>query len=126
MTTQTTPQVSPVKQIESLYQRLEKARSIFAAGKVHPIVGMEDHYAVECSRIDSGMYLVNGTCTCVDAQQRTDLHHGWCKHKLAVEIFKEQQAIADTPKVAKATNKANNGTSPTDPDLEAKIAELYH
>jgi hypothetical protein len=43
-----------------------------------------------------------------------------------VEIFKEQQAIADTPKVAKATNKANNGTSPTDPDLEAKIAELYH
>jgi hypothetical protein len=113
MTTETTPQISPVKQIESLYRRLEKARSIYAAGKVHPIVGMEGHYAVECSRIEDGMYLVNGTCTCIDAQQRVDVHHGWCKHKLSVELFKEQHALAGNPEVA------------SDRSLEDQLEDLY-
>jgi hypothetical protein len=114
-TTNGTPTISPVKQIEALNQRLEKAREIVAAGKVHPIVGMEGHYAVECSRIDDGMYLVNGICTCLDAQQRTDLHHGWCKHKLAVELFREQQA--SDPKVSKPIE--------TERSLEDQLEDLY-
>jgi hypothetical protein len=123
MTTNITPTVSPVQQIESLYARLEKAREIAAAGKVHPIVGLENHYAVECSRIDSGMYLVNGTCTCIDAQQRIDLHHGWCKHKLAVELYKDTLK-AETPKASKKASR--NGSSPQDKDeLEQKVNDLY-
>jgi hypothetical protein len=104
------PGISPIQQIESLYARLEKARVIAASGKVHPIVGMDEHYAVESGKGD--FYLVNGTCTCVDAQQRADLHHGWCKHKLSVELYKE------TPKASR------NGSSPKDEELEAKIADL--
>jgi len=80
--------VSPVTQIESLYKRLEKAREIVAGGKVHPVLNLDNHYAVESSKGD-GFYLVNGVCSCPDAQEREDIHKGWCKHKLAVEIFKE-------------------------------------
>lgn len=80
--------ISPIKQIEELNKRLEKAREIVAAGKVYPVLGMEDHFAVEASD-GKGFYLVNGTCTCPDAQNRTDIHKGWCKHKLSVELYKE-------------------------------------
>jgi hypothetical protein len=121
MTTETTPQLSPVKQIESLYARLEKARSIFAAGKVHKILGLEEHYVVESSKGD-GFYQVNGICTCLDAQHRTEVHHGWCAHKLAVEIFKEQQAIADNPRVAKSTKVT---TPESDRTLEDQLEDLY-
>jgi hypothetical protein len=125
MTPESKTQLSPVKQIDALYARLEKAREIVATGKVHPIVGMEGHYAVECSGIDDGMYLVNGICTCVDAQQRTNLHHGWCKHKLAVELFREQQAIGESHKVANTTNKANTAPAETERSLEDKLEDLY-
>ena len=36
-------------------------------------------------------YLVNGECTCRDAQYRSEVHKGWCKHMLAVELYKEAQ-----------------------------------
>jgi hypothetical protein len=121
MSTNTTPTVSPVQQIESLYARLEKAKVIAASGKVHPIVGMDGHYAVESSKGD--FYLVNGTCTCTDSQQRTDLHHGWCKHKLSVELYKETPK-AETPRASKKANR--NGSSPQDKDeLEQKVNDLY-
>jgi hypothetical protein len=116
MTTETTPQLNPVKQIESLYQRLEKARSIYAAGRVHPILGLDQHYAVESSKGD-GFYQVNGVCTCQDAQHRTELHHGWCCHKLAVEIYKEQEA--------KATTKTNTAPPESDRSLDDKLEDLY-
>jgi hypothetical protein len=119
MTTNIAPTISPVQQIESFYARLEKARIITASGKVHPIVGLDEHYVVESSNGD--FYLVNGTCTCVDAQQRTDLHHDWCKHKLAVELCKETHK-ADTPKV---TRKARTASPESDAELEAKVADLY-
>ena len=116
MTTETTPQISPVKQIESLYQRLEKARSIYAAGKVHRILGLDQQYVVQSST-DDGFYQVNGVCTCQDAQHRTEIHHGWCCHKLAVELLKEQIAI--DPKVSKPT------TSETERSLEDQLEDLY-
>jgi hypothetical protein len=120
MTTETAPQLNPVKQIESLYQRLEKARSIFAGGKVHRILGLEDHYAVESSKSD-GFYQVNGLCTCMDAQHRTDVHHGWCCHKLAVELFKE--SVANNPQAAGAVTQ----TTPPEADrpLEDLLEDMY-
>src|SRR5918996_1163924 len=91
-----TPSISPVQQIEALHQRLVKARDIVAAGKVHPIIGLETHYTVQAST--GGFYLVNGECTCPDAQQWTDIHRGWCKHMLAVEIYKESPITEESPK----------------------------
>ena len=80
--------VTTIQQIEGLYKRLEKARELVADGKVHPVIGMEEHFVVESSN-GEGFYLVNGQCTCPDAGQRTETHNGWCKHNLAVELFKE-------------------------------------
>jgi hypothetical protein len=124
MTTTSTPTISPVKQIEAMYQRLEKARSIYAAGKVHRILGLDQQYVVQSSTGD-GFYQVNGVCTCQDAQHRTELHHGWCCHKLAVELFKEQQAIAETPKVANTINKADTTPAETERSLEDQLEDLY-
>jgi len=111
-----TPAISPIQQIESMYQRLEKARGIYAAGKVHRILGLDQQYVVESSTGD-GFYQVNGVCTCQDAQHRTEIHHGWCCHKLAVELLKEQQA--SDPKVSKPT------TSESERSLEDKLEDLY-
>jgi hypothetical protein len=115
-----TPSISPVQQIEVLHQRLVKAREIVAAGKVHPIVGLEAHYTVEASK--GGFYLVNGECTCPDAQERADIHWGWCKHKLAVELFKETPK-AKTPEASKKASR--NGSSPRGEELEEKVNDLY-
>jgi hypothetical protein len=78
--------------IEALHQRLEKARQLVADGKVQPIIGHDKHYVVQASR--GGVYVVNSECPCPDAQQRTDVHRGWCKHKLAVELVKENAVDA--------------------------------
>lgn len=83
--------INPVQQIEALHWRLQKARELVADGKVHPIIGVDDHYAVQSSK-GHGFYLVNGVCGCPDAQRRSEMHHGWCKHKLAVELVKGEQA----------------------------------
>jgi hypothetical protein len=103
-----------------MYQRLGKARSIYAAGKVYRILGLDGHYVVQSSK-DDGFYQVNGTCTCQDAQHRTEIHHGWCCHKLAVELFKEQQA--SDPKVSKPITKPT--TSESERTLEDKLEDLY-
>ncbi len=114
-----TTALSPIKQIQALNARLDKAKTLVA--EVHPIVGMDDHYAVKgCT----GYYLVSSECTCQDAQHRCELHKGWCKHRLAVELFKEAQATTtDTPKAGKKAKTSANGSSPApDEDLEAKVA----
>jgi hypothetical protein len=120
-TTTSTPTISPVKQIEAMYQRLEKARTIFAAGKVHRILGLDQQYVVLSSTGD-GFYQVNGVCTCQDAQHRTEIHHGWCCHKLAVELLKEQ--IASDPKVSKAIAKPTTSTE-SERTLEDQLEDLY-
>ena len=81
---------SPVKQIEELGKRLERARQLVAGGKVEPVLGADAHYIVRSEA--AGSYLVNGHCTCEDARYRRDIHKGWCKHMLAVELYKEPQA----------------------------------
>jgi uncharacterized Zn finger protein len=127
MTTTTgTPSISPVQQIEALHQRLVKAREIVAAGKVHPIVGLEAHYTVEAST--GGFYLVNGECTCPDAQEKADIHHGWCKHMLAVEIYKEspKEAPEQSPKPKRAKrNQPETVDASLSEEIQNKVAELY-
>ena len=99
-----------VQQIEALYQRLQRAREIVADGKVFPIVGMDDHYTVQGT---AGHYLVNEHCTCQDAQQPSEMHHGWCKHKLSVELYKEtQEASAPPEKPKRKKEKADTSETP--------------
>ena len=120
MTTETAPQLSQVSKIHMLHDRLVKAEALVATGKVHPAVNMPGHYIVEGS---NGFYILNGACHCEDAVNRPELKY--CKHRLSVEIFKEQQALADNPKVSKATKTANTTPPETDRTLEDKLEDLY-
>ena len=89
----TTPTV--FEKIEALSQRLERAREIVADDKVKRVLGVDDHYTVESST-GSGMYLINGTCSCPDAKQRDDLTKGLCKHKLATLLYLEANPTPDS------------------------------
>ena len=90
-----------IEKIEALHQRLEKARQIVTEGKVKPILGMPDHYTVESST-GEGHYLINSNCSCPDAQNRSELTKGLCKHKLAVLVYMETQAAATEAREKKA------------------------
>ncbi len=81
--------VSPVTQIEELNKRLERARELVSEDRVAPVVGRDGHFVVQGT--EGGYYLVNGGCTCQDARFRSEVHKGWCKHMLAVELYKESQ-----------------------------------
>lgn len=117
--------VSPVQQIEALAARLEKARQLVTEGKVHSVINQEGFYVVQSSK--GGFYLVNGSCNCPDAANRSELTKGFCKHRLAAEIFKEQPKTEE-PK-AKTGRKAKasaNGTAPAeDQSIDEKVADLY-
>ena len=78
--------VTPITQIEALAERLEKAREI--VGQVSPVLGLDDHHVVAG---DGGHYLVNGLCSCPDAKHRPELHKGFCKHRLAVILYRESR-----------------------------------
>jgi hypothetical protein len=99
-------------QARGVRDRLNRAEVLVAEGKVHPVRGMEDHYIVQSSKGD--VYLVNGSCPCSDAQFRAEFH-GWCKHKLAVELFKEAQAEIELPELVRADIE----------ELDRKVADLY-
>ena len=90
---------SVIQKIEALHCRLERAREIVAQDKVRPVLGMDDHYTVESSA-GTGHYLVNSTCSCPDAVNRTELTKGLCKHKLAVIVYTEAQEAATEAKAA--------------------------
>ena len=90
-----------IEKIEALHCRLERAREIVAEDKVKPVLGMDDHYTVESSA-GTGHYLVNSTCSCPDALNRTELTKGLCKHKLAVLVYMEAQEAATEASEKKA------------------------
>ena len=90
--------VSVIKKIEALHCRLQKARGIVADSRVKPVLGMPDHFVLE-STTGEGHYLVNDTCSCPDAVNRSELTDGLCKHKLAVLVY---QAIKEAHTEAKA------------------------
>lgn len=87
-----------IQQIEGLSQRLERARQLVAEDKVRPVLGMESHFVVE-STMGEGLYLVNRECTCPDAKYRIELHNGWCKHNLAVELLRTEQRATDEARI---------------------------
>lgn len=83
--------MSTVQLITKLAERLEKAKALVEDGCVHPITGEPNNYVVESERDVGTYYHVNGVCTCPDFQHRGKEIAGWCKHKLAVELMKEQE-----------------------------------
>ena len=74
------------ERIDGVHQRLERARQLVS--KVHPVLGMTDHYTIESSD-SAGFYLINGACSCPDYQYRQALNNGYCKHRLAVALYLE-------------------------------------
>ena len=88
-----------IKKIEALHCRLQKARGIVADSRVKPVLGMPEHYVVESST-GEGHYLVNGTCSCPDAANRSELTNGLCKHKLAVLVYQEIKGTVTEAKAA--------------------------
>jgi hypothetical protein len=98
----TTSTISPIQQIDGMTERLSKAREIFAQG----------HYTVQGSRGE--YYLVNGECSCSDAQYRAYLHNGWCKHRLAAQLYREAQP------------EGHAGVTPTEStSVDQELADLY-
>ncbi len=86
-----------VEKIEALHERLQRAKGIVADGRVSPILGMDEHFTV-ASSTGMGSYLVNGTCSCPDAndERRRELTRGVCKHKLAVVLYLEANEGSET------------------------------
>ena len=87
-----------IERIEAQFERLQKAREIVAKQGVHVLLGVDEDTTGDfggrpktCHAVDSssgsGQYFVNGSCGCPDAKERADLHEGWCKHRLAVQLW---------------------------------------
>ena len=82
-----------IEKIEALHQRLERAREIMAEGRVQQVLGMEEHFVIQSST-GQGYYMVNDSCTCPDAKERSELTKGLCKHRLAALLYQEAQSEA--------------------------------
>ena len=85
-----------IEKIEALHQRLERAREIVAEGRVQSVLGMDEHYVIQSST-GRGYYIVDESCTCPDARERSELTKGLCKHRLATLLYQEAQAEAEKP-----------------------------
>jgi hypothetical protein len=85
--TATTSSIDPGLMRQALEVRLDRAQEYLDQGRVHPVANMPGHYIVEG---DNAWYVVNGTCNCEDAQYRQPLHKGWCKHRIAASLYREQ------------------------------------
>ena len=75
--------VTPITQIEALATRLAKARAL--ADQVSP-AGPNGY---EFPSSAGTHHVVDGHCDCPDSRFRRDLHKGWCKHMLAVAVYRE-------------------------------------
>jgi hypothetical protein len=85
----TTPNscIDPATINQALNVRLDRAQEFIDQGRIHPVANMPDHYVVEG---ENTWYVVNGECCCEDYKYRQPLHQGWCKHRLAVALYKRQ------------------------------------
>lgn len=77
--------------IRALALRLAKAEQIVQEDRV---TWWEDQNCYMVSSPTGRWYSVSGPtvgeeCNCPDAQQRQELHKGWCKHRLAVELVRQ-------------------------------------
>ena len=88
--------VTPITQIEALAERLEKARAL--VGQVSP-AGPNGY---ELSSAAGTHHVVDGHCDCPDSRFRRELHKGYCKHMLAVYLYRESRdELAEHEKGAK-------------------------
>ena len=82
--------VDIVEAIEGMAQRLEKAKKLAEEGKVRRVEG-DESWIVENEGGDKFYLVKDSACTCQDFNLRRNLHKGWCKHRLAVALFKRNQ-----------------------------------
>ena len=108
-----------VPKIQSLAKRLESARALVEAGAVVP-ASRADFFTVLSST--QGSYLVSSgwldqepKCACPDFQYRGQQLDGWCKHRLAVELYVERQPVTPAPRALSATEREQ---------LERDLADL--
>jgi hypothetical protein len=97
---------------QALTVRLDRAQEFIDQGRVHPVANMPDHFIVEG---DSLWYVVNGECCCEDFKYRQPLHQGWCKHRLAVALYKKQ-VLAEITTI---------NMTEAERDREAKVSDLF-
>lgn len=109
-----------ISKIEALSQRLERAREIVESGLVEDIGG--GIYIVLSQRGKEHYTVDPHGCECADCFQRFDLTKGYCKHRLAVELFKEAQTESKTlsPEEFKETVESLYGPSVTEAKEEEK------
>lgn len=68
---------------KSVHGHLERATALVL--QRHVWLGEDGRHAQVLSSDGKTWYVVNGNCTCMDAPKAPQ---GWCKHKLAVQIYK--------------------------------------
>jgi predicted nucleic acid-binding Zn finger protein len=84
------------KQAKAISERYAKAVELVAAGRVAPVYGQNGVYCVING--EGCAYLVNltaETCTCPDYQYRAKKLNIWCKHVIAVALYRERQHDPD-------------------------------
>lgn len=95
-------------QIKGLAERYEKAVELVEQGRVAPVYGQANTYAVLNG--EGYAYLVNlaqETCSCPDAQYRAKRLNIPCKHQIAAALFAERQQ--QQPASGKHSRKPANG-----------------
>ena len=116
---------SPVRQIESLNSRLEKARLIVTEGRIFPVLNKEGHHVVWADQ-ENGFYVVDTEGCCTNGQQRIDLLDGYCEHRLAVDILNESpeaETVTTTQPEAQHEAEVSNSGSDTPPAEKPPVAQ---
>ena len=106
--TTSTNSIDPSLMQQALEVRLARAQEFVDEGRVHPVANLPDHFVVEG---ENAWYVVNGECVCEDSQYRQPLHNGWCKHRIAASLYREQVEGGIIPMTAA--------------ELDQKVNDLY-
>ncbi len=112
-----------VQKIQCLAKRLESARDLVERDSVAP-AGLPDLFMVSSSantrhRVCSGRLDQAPECACPDFRYRGESLDGWCKHRLAVELYLEGQpaeSVSGGPRNAPARSQGQ---------LERELVELF-
>ena len=115
---------SHIQQIETMNARLEKARGLVAEGRVFPAANKKGHHVVFEPQ-GKRFYVVNAEGCCTGEQRGVGLLEDYCEHRLAVDLFEEEQetksqnppprdlkeieGAAATPTFAKPAVNGHNG-----------------
>ena len=104
--------------IEGLKDRLDRARGLVQAGKVHQVLEAINQHVVESDR--GGFYLVmEAKCLCRDSHFRHDTFGGLCKHVLAVDLYRESPPPEPEPDETEETEEERETR------INEQLADLY-